>query len=286
MVFYASSDDPKLFVKNRYKLGWTLNWAHPKATLTLLIITMLTVFGSFVTILLMNLDSVSPSILSLTWGFFALCTAFLLFNLNLTKIYINSNVTVTALSYGVLASLLGFGLQGIFNGVPVFFWEHKNLIWIHHIYLGSMAAICQTIGKIIIICLLVKIRRDSDLNRTIRYGLCVGLGFTIAEIMLIIDYAIINKDQLTEIFLWERTSSSMFHIYSAAIIAISINARKYGLMIIPLAIHALSDWMAGAYTSKSLFQFSIETLESIFSLFAIATWFTFLFINQHINKKN
>ena len=72
---------------------------------------------------------------------------------------------------------------------------------------------------------------------------------------------------------WERASSSMFHIYAGWLVALSIASRRIFPIVAVLAIHAVTDFLAGI---SDVLPFSIYVLEIIFSIFAVATWEMFL----------
>jgi len=187
--------------------------------------------------------------------------------------------TLFLFSFGFLAVAIGFGGQSVVNGILVYLIGPENITWIHHLILAPVAAFFQTAGKILIILFILRIFGEINYNKYIVYSLIIGFGFTITEIVFIGSQLISSEYILTGYLgVWERSISSMFHIYSTVLLAIGLREKKYFFIIIVLAVHAITDFIAGI---GSTIPVSIYMLETIFSVFAMLIWVIFLISINH-----
>ena len=179
-------------------------------------------------------------------------------------------------SYGLAAASVGFGAQMIVNGPLVLWWGKDQLSWAHYLILGPVCAVAQTLGKIAAVWLLLKIRPAGSPRICARYGLLVGLGFTLTEIAFLYFPAAWRQIPLGYLSLWERISVSGFHIYSAglAALALALGRRGRWLILFVVAIHSLMDSIAPAGMSLG---WPLYGLEAFISALAIMTWGVFLF---------
>jgi len=280
--FYIDPDDKRIWVPKKYGLGWTINFGNPKANLHLFLITNVVFLLSIAVLLAVNYRYISENPNILLWYIFSLLGAALVFHLNFTRCYLSPETLYTALSFGVLSCLIGFGLQGIFNGIPsIIISKAGGIKWYHHLYFGPVAGLCQTLGKLLIIMLLFEIYKpNTDAAKT---GLTVGLGFTAAEISFIFISVIAQKSpHISLIGVWERISASVFHIYSTGLLAkgFSENTKKYFILVV--IVHGIMDFLAGAYSS---FGISVFTVEVIVTSISILVWIYFIYIVKKQNDK-
>jgi hypothetical protein len=178
-----------------------------------------------------------------------------------------------AATYGVLAAIVAFTVQDAINGPLVRYWSN-GLTWQHHLLLGPVAAGAQTLGKCFALVVLFTVRPQASLSDWLRLGLLVGLGFTVYEISLIYS-GMASAQQAVVSYggLCERASASVFHIYSGGLLALALATGRSWPLALVLAVHAWSDFLAGAGVSLG---FSVAALEWGFGMWALALWVVFL----------
>jgi hypothetical protein len=207
----------------------------------------------------------------LVWFFFASLAALAILHLN--NWFALSDLKMLSLaSFGVIAAGIGFAVQSLING-PLVLWWGSHLTWRHHIVLGSVAAGAQTFGKWFALSLLFKVRPASSPAEVLRRGLLLGLGFFIWELTLIYFSVAWAQAAVSYLSLWERCSVAMFHIYSAGLVAIALQSKRYWLIVLVVVIHAFTDFLAGAGGTLG---FSLYGLETTFSACAVLVWAVFL----------
>jgi len=273
-LVYINLDDPRVLVPVPYKLGWAVNFGNPRA-----VTAMSWIWGFFLLALTAIPIAVHPASLSKSPpALFVLIAASLaaLGMLRLNGSFVWSDYRFVYLtSYGLVAASAGFGVQGLINGPLVLWWGVNNLSWAHHLVLAPVAAAAQTFGKWSAILLILKVRPTSGGRDCIRYGLLVGLGFTIVEIAIFYFRVAWAEASWSYLGLWERISASMFHIYSGGLVAIAVWTKRPWLLVLVVVIHASMDYLAGIgglVTSNS------NALEGIFSVLAVVTWVAFLLV--------
>jgi hypothetical protein len=269
-VLYCDHDDPRLFVPQRTKTGWTINWGNPRAPLALLWVLGGLVGGALIIVCLLRVRHLVGNPMMLLWWAGSVLAATAAVRLN------TMNVGPTALKYlglGIFAFFIGLGCQRILNGGFVTVVGSRNLTWAHHLYLGPVAGICQTFGKLVAIALVWKTARSDDSRALTRCGLVVGLGFALTEITYLAAAGIFVRGPMTSvdvfIGIWERTSSSVFHIYAAGLVAVAVAMRR-------------KVWLAGA--NATLTHYPVKTLELIFTLIGVLTWLTFWLVVRRVVK--
>ena len=189
----------------------------------------------------------------------------------------DESVQLPAATYGVLAAIVAFIVQDAINGPLVRHWS-SGLTWQHHLLLGPVAAAAQTFGKCFALAILFTVRPQASLSDGLRLGLLVGLGFTVYEITLV--YSNMASAQLAVVGyggLCERASASLFHIYSGGLLALGLASRRAWPLLLVFAVHAWSDFLAGAGVSLG---FSVAALEWAFGMWAIALWVVYLFAGR------
>ena len=188
-----------------------------------------------------------------------------------------------AATYGFLAAIVGFTVQEAINGPLVRLWS-DGLKWQHHLLLGPAAAGAQTFGKCFALAILLGIRPEAAGSDRLRPGLLVGLGFTVYEIALI--YSNMASAQQAVVgygSLCERASASLFHIYSGGLLALALTSGRWWPVVLVFAVHAWSDFLAGAGVSLG---FSVAALEWAFGLWAVALWVVFLFASRSMPARS
>ncbi|HON56548.1 MAG TPA: DUF5808 domain-containing protein [bacterium] len=272
-LFYANKNDERLVVPKKFGLGWTINFCHPKANLCLFITMTLILILIFLITIILNYSYLQQNSNVFIWYFLSIFFSLIVFSFVFLKFNADIKDIYIVMSYGILACFIGFGFQQIFNGIPILIIKMKNIKWYYHIYFAAMAAVCQTFGKFAVILLLMKLY-DSK-NTIIKFGLLVGLGFTITEISLITVTIIFNKlpfSSISYLGIFERTAASIFHIYTAGLIAFGLIKRTYKYLILIIILHSLLDFLAGTYRH---FNIPVNTLEII--VFAISFFILVIF---------
>lgn len=276
-LFYVNQEDPRLWVLQRYGVGWTINWAHLQARrqAALLIVTV-----AFVSLALAGLVG------GVTWRqlhgavlYVVLSSVAALAVIGVSGVGVGLNRQSLAwLGYGVLALLIGFGLQGIMNGGASLLLrlDPKHLTWQHHLYFGPMAGLCQTLGKIATLKLMFAVYGPPDsVKPAVRMGLLVGLGFTLAELALLgIGMMFQSQPVMLAMAVWERASASLFHVYSTAVVALGLVLRRYGWVALVIGLHGALDWFAGS--APSSFAMPVVQIELVVFLMAAMMWCIFL----------
>lgn len=272
-LVYSNAADPRIFVPLPSKLGLALNFGNPRVIPALTWIWIIYLVGmTVVPIALHPLAFVkhpSPIIVLVSADMAALIIV------RLNGCFTWSDYRLIYLtSYGLVAASAGFLVQTIINGPLVLWWGMGNLSWLHHLLLAPVAAIAQTFGRVVAIILLLNVRPTSVRLNYARYGLFVGLGFTVAEIAMFYVQVVWAEAPWSWLGLCERVSASMFHIYAAGLVALALWSKRARLIMLVVAIHALMDFLAGTGGWPNL---SIYGLETIFSILALVTWWIFLF---------
>lgn len=272
-LLYINPDDARLFVPLPSKLGLAINFGHLRSVRCLFWIWMGVILGLLVAPIIAHPSYFADDSTPLVWVLLASVASLCIIRLNGSFAWSDYRFMELA-SFGLAAAGIGFLLQAIVNRPLVALWGADSLSWMHHLVLAPVAALAQTFGKGAAILLLLRARPVPHAVGAARYGLLVGLGFTVTEIANI--YFSITWAQIpltSYLGVWERASSSMFHIYSAGLVALALWWRRHALILLVLAVHAASDFLAGV---SAALPFSIYELEAIFSLCSVLVWATFL----------
>jgi hypothetical protein len=280
-IIYFNPNDQRVIVPMRSKLGLTLNFGNPRSVAALSWICAVWLFALVVAPIVAHPRWFVNEPSDLVFVLSSWVVALGLVRLNQCFAWADYRLLSLA-SFGVIAAGVGFGIQGLIN-TPLVMWWGSNLTWQHHLVLGPVAAVSQTFGKWFALSLLLKVRPASSSTQWLRYGLLVGLGFAICEITML--YFRVAWAQETPEFLgiWERASSSMFHIYSTALLVVAMQSKRYWLIPLVIAIHALTDILAGCGGALEL---SIYGLEGVFSACAAVLWVVFLLTGRTIVGDN
>ncbi len=272
-LVYINPDDSRLLVPLPCKIGLAVNFGNPRSVRFLAWIWPAFILSLLVAPIVAHPSYFANNLTPLFWVILADLAAVGIIRLNSSFAWADYRLVPMA-SFGLVAAGLGFALQAIVNGPLVLLWGPKSLSWMHHLVLAPVAALAQTFGKGIAVLLLLKARPVSQTRSVVRYGLLVGLGFTITEITSIFFSVAWAQLPLTSYLgAWERTSISMFHIYSAGLVALALGSKQKLPILMVVGIHAVTDFLAGI---SALLPFSIYVLETIFSLCAVLVWAAFL----------
>ncbi len=272
-LLYINPEDSRVFVPLPCKLGVALNFGNPRVVTPLCWFSALGLLGLFTAPILVHPSYFlrNPTT-SLLW-LLAWLIALLIIRLNGCFGWSDYREIPLA-SYGLVAVSVGLGIQNLILGsFALWRGEMVNWSWAHGLVIGPVCAVAQTFGKWAAIVLLLKIRPAPSRLALIRYGLLVGLGFTIYEIAIVYFPAAWAQAALGHLAVWERVSVSMFHIYSAGLVALALWSRRPHLLVFVVAMHSVMDGLAVA--TRSL-QLSFDTVEVIFSALAAITWCAFL----------
>lgn len=271
-IVYINPDDSRVLVPLPCKLGLAVNFGNPRAVAVVSWICAILLLVLLVVPIVAHPAYFASDPVPLLWVISANVVALGLIRLNGCFAWSDYRLIALA-SYGLIAIGIGFSLQGLINRPLVLWWGARNLSWIHYLVLGSVAGIAQTVGRGIAILLLQKTRPVSTVYDYARHGLLVGLGFTIVEITYIYFAVAWAQAPLGYLSVWERVSASMLHIYLGGLVALAFWWRRYLLIALVVAIHALTDFLASAGGSLGFSTFGLETL---FSAFGVFTWAIFL----------
>lgn len=272
-LVYCNRRDVRLLVPLRCKLGWALNFGHPRATTVLGWICALGLLALLVVPIVAHPSWFARRPSNLIWVVSANLAALGLIRLNGWFGWSDYRL-LSAASFGVIATGIGFAIQGCINGPLVLWWAANKLSWTHYLVLAPVAAIAQTFGRWAALMLLVMARPAPDRASHIRYGLLVGLGFTVWEITLVYFSGSWAEAEFGLLSVWERVSASMFHIYAGGLVALAIYARRYWPIVLVVAIHSWMDFFTGGVAE--VLGMSLYGLETMFSACAVATWAVFL----------
>ena len=279
-ILYINPEDSRLFVPLPCRLGLALNFGNPRVIPVLCWISALLLLGSFVFPVMAHplafaKNPTTPLLWLLAWltALVAICLNYCFSWSDLSKLCLAS--------YGLAALSVGMGLQSAVL-LPLVLWWNGPILhvgpgadwpWTFGLIVGPVCAVAQTFGKWTAIILLLKVRPAASRLAQIQYGLLVGLGFTVCEIAIVYLPAMLSQAVLGYTSVWERGSVSVFHIYSAGLLAAAMWSRRYSLIVLVVALHSIMDGLAVA--TRSL-QLSFSTVEVIFSVLAAITWGVFL----------
>jgi len=273
-LVYINPEDPRLFLPLPCKLGLALNFGNPRVVPALCWISAIILLGSFALPiaahpLVFARNPITPLLWLLAW-----MVTLLIVRLNGCFAWSDYREMSLA-SYGLVAVSVGLGIQNLVLGSLILWWGGmSNWSWAHGLVIGPVCALAQTFGKWAAIVMLLKMRPVASRLGQIRYGLFVGLGFTIYEIAIVYSPAAWAHAVLGYIAVWERVSVSMFHVYSTGLVALALWSGRRQLIVFVVAIHSVMDWLVVATPSL---QVSFTTVEVVFSVLAAMTWGAFLF---------
>jgi hypothetical protein len=273
-MVYINPGDKRILVPLPSKIGLAVNFGNPRCVTLLSWIFAGIMLACFVVPIIIHPSYFAGDLTPIFWFLSANLAAIGMIRLN--RCFVWSDYRLIALaSYGLAATGIGFGIQGIINGSLVLWWGADNLSWMHSLVLAPVAAIAQTFGKGAAIFLLLKVKPATTLRDHARYGMLVGLGFTILEISVICYLrAVLAQAPLGYASVWERASASMFHIYSGGLLGLALASRRHWLIALVVTVHASMDWMA--FGGAELLRLSIWNLETFFSVCALFTLGAFL----------
>ncbi len=272
-LIYINPEDERVFVTLPCKLGLALNFGNPRAVGALCRIWIVVLVALFACPILAHpaaftRNPATPAVWLAAWA-----AALLAIRLNPCFGWMDYRLLFLA-SYGLVATSAGFGVQAVI-AVPLVAWwgGMEHLSWVHGLALGPLCGAAQTFGKWAAILLLLKVRPGADRAGCIRFGLLVGLGFTLTEIAALYFPAAWAQATLGWLSLWERTSVSVFHIYSAGLVALAVCSKRHWLTAFVVLTHGVMD---GLVVAVRPLQIPFETLEMICSILAVLTWAIFL----------
>ncbi|HPB32291.1 MAG TPA: hypothetical protein PLB62_12610 [Candidatus Sumerlaeota bacterium] len=282
-LLYINPEDPRVFLPLPCKLGMALNFGNPRVIPYLCWISGILLLAAFVVPIAIHPlafthNPTTPILWLLAW-----LAALLTVRLNHCFAWSDYR-RISSTSYGLLAVSIGLGLQNMILGTLILWWGGRtNWTWAHGLVVGPVCSLAQTFGKLAAIIMLLKVKPAPSRIAQIRHGLFVGLGFTIYEVAIVFFPAAWTQAVLSHISIWERVSVSVFHIYSAGLLALALWAKRYRLILLVVALHSVMDWLAVA--TRSL-QLPFETVEIIFSLLALITWGAFLISARPVHSGN
>ncbi len=180
---------------------------------------------------------------------------------------------LTWLGAGVVALTIGFALQNLVNGglMRVLPAPHDAAAVI---VLAAGAAFCQTAGKLAAIALVLWTSPPRGPRTVLAAGLAVGLGFGLAEVVVIGQATIAHRSDpglLPWMGIWERAAAVAFHTYSGSLLAVALRRRLWLPLVTVLAVHTATDALAGASGAR-LVDLPLVLVEAIFTLGAIVVW--------------
>ena len=177
------------------------------------------------------------------------------------------------LGYGVVAAYLGFAMQGGVNGA-ILRELHDTPGASGFVLLGLGAAACQTFGKWLVLRFVARLGGLRSPARVLAVGLAVGLGFGLAEILILGENQMVRQHGIPSfpwLGIWERGVAVGFHVYSAAAIAIAIFDRRWIPIALVVALHALDDAVAGA-VGRGFARVPMVVIEGMFTVVTVGMW--------------
>jgi hypothetical protein len=174
---------------------------------------------------------------------------------------------LSCLGYGAAGTLFGFAVQRSVNG-PL----DRALGPAAHSVAGSLllglgAAGSQTLGKTVMALKFRKVFAE-DRNRGLAVGLSIGLGFGLAELIIISINAIPNAAYVNLMGGVERCSAMGFHIYSGGLIGLAFIEKKYGLIGLVVILHTIMDGLG-----PLLAAYNLLLAELLFIVGAAIVWY-------------
>ncbi|MCH2171883.1 hypothetical protein MK489_13950 [Myxococcota bacterium] len=178
--------------------------------------------------------------------------------------------------FGIASCLFAFFLQQIVNGDVFRRVAGNDPDFGGYFLLGLGAAVCQVFGKWAALLLVLRRSQGRARHDIISMGLGVGLGFAMAEIVVIGQGLIARSAALTPpalLSLMERFSAGGFHVYSGAAIAIAIATRRIRWIVGILMLHTVADGLAGA--QGHVMHQSQLILEFVFLILTGVSWWLY-----------
>jgi len=266
-------DDARVWVPLPCKLGLALNFGNPRVVPTLGWVSVTLLGGLFVVPIAAHATATAGNPSTPLLWLLAWVAAFAAILPNPCFRWLDYREMPLA-SYGLVAVSVGLGLQNLVLG-PLVLWGGGvvNLSWAHGLIGGPVCALAQTLGKWAAIVLLLKVRPAPTRYDQARYGLLVGLGFTVYEIAILYTPVAWATAALGFLSVWERTSVSVFHVYSAGLVALALWSKRPWLVGLVVVLHSLMDGLAIATRPLHL---SFTTVEVVVSALAALTWGAFV----------
>lgn len=177
------------------------------------------------------------------------------------------------LGAGVLAVTIGFGLQNLVNGALARVLPFPP-DWGAVLFLALGAALCQTAGKLAAIALVLRTRPPRGPRHVLAAGLAVGLGFGLAELIMIGQNAIAHQVETGPslwMAVWERAAAVAFHTYSGSLLAVVLRRRRWTVLALVVGVQTATDVLVTA-TSGHLVTLPLFVVECAFTLGAFVVW--------------
>ncbi len=178
------------------------------------------------------------------------------------------------LGYGVVAAYLAFAVQGGLNGGLLRWLDGAPGIG-GYALLGLGAAAAQTFGKWLVLRLVERLGGLGSAHRTIVVGLAVGVGFGLAEVLILGENQIVRHVGIPVfpwLGVWERAVAVGLHVFSGAVLAIGMYERRWMPLVVVVVLHAVDDTVAGAFSDGHLLV-SVVGVELFFTAVTAVLWF-------------
>ncbi len=177
------------------------------------------------------------------------------------------------LGAGVLAVTIGFGMQNLVNGALARVLPFPP-DWSAVLLLALGAALCQTAGKLVAIALVLRTRPPRGPRNVLAAGLAVGLGFGLAEVVMIGQNAIahqVDTGPSPWMAVWERAAAVAFHTYSGSLLAVVLRRRTWPVLALVVGVQTATDALVTA-TGGQLATLPLFVVECAFTLGAFVVW--------------
>lgn len=179
--------------------------------------------------------------------------------------------------FGVLATVAGFSLQSVVNGMLVSRLGDPT-IPLHALLLGFGSGFCQTLGKLALFWIAWRwFGASAKPGVALAAGLGVGLGFGITEVLFIGWQLILTAAPVDSLLgVLERIIAVGFHLFSGGLIAVAFLHRTWWPVALILLIHTLMDTASVALAHV----LSILWLEGIFFILAAIVYVVWLIVTR------
>lgn len=172
------------------------------------------------------------------------------------------------LGYGASGALGGFAIQQVVNGGLLRSLGPAAGGIPGAMLLGLGSAICQTLGKMAAVSRFRRYFKDNS-RLGMAVGLSVGLGFGLAELIILSLRVIPEAANITNLYgVEERSAAIGFHIYSGGLLALAFMTKEWWIIAMVVMLHSISDGMG-----LTLAHEHILAAELLFIVIAAINWY-------------
>ncbi len=158
------------------------------------------------------------------------------------------------LGYGIVAAYFGLAVEGGLNGALMRHFGRAPGV-VGYALVGIGAAFSQTFGKWLVLRFVERLGGLRSSSRVMVVGLAVGLGFGLAEVVILGEGRIARHVGIVGFpwaAIWENAAAVGLHMFSGAILAIGIYERRWLPLAVVLAVCAVDETMAGVFSGGGI----------------------------------